>query len=201
MDFVISSVKLDGYKSRKKLLVNLAYENYTISKDGTLTDILTVIPTSIDVKNGNAEESKSEIQLVRSKIKKPTFFENGSSRTIIKLTFLAVTDVEKLFNSIDLESLGYKGQNLFSLLKKINMGVSAKGAEAMMSVEDFVYKSTNVEYFEVEFSVGSILLEGDDKVIEVQTGLTSKSDYNVNLGDGSKLLLGTTFLRPPYDYE
>jgi hypothetical protein len=203
MTFAISSKKLDGYETKKKVIIDLAYKNYPIIENKVLTDVLTVIPTKVDVKQGGGKESKTEIQLVSSKIKKLTSINNnGSSETVIKMTFMAVTDVEKLFNNIDLKDLNYKGHDLGYLLKKLSIGVSKKGAGGSMGIEDFIYEDSNVEYFDIELSVRSILLEGDDKVIEIQSGISSKNnDFNVYFEDKSKFLSGRTFCRPPYDYE
>ncbi|MGH1338579.1 MAG: hypothetical protein ACRBFS_20865, partial [Aureispira sp.] len=197
IDLVISSSKIEKHTNRKKLLVDLAYKNYPISKDGKLLDILTVVPTNILVEEGSNKESKSKVELVNAKIRKTETHESGSATTTIRLTFMAVTDIEKLFNSVNMKDLDYKGYDLSSLLKKINGGVSVKGAGVMMGVEDFIYQSTNVEYFEVEFTVGSALVNGKDRVIELQTGLSCNDNtFQVTFSDGSQFLQGATFLKP-----
>jgi len=113
-----------------------------------------------------------------------------------------VTDVEKLFGSIDMKYLRSEGHDLGYLLKKLSLDISKKGVGVSIGIEDFIYENSNVEYMTIEFTLRGVLLEGDNKIIELQTGLTSKtSGFNVYFEDKSAFISGKTFFRPPYDYE
>jgi len=202
MNFVIDSEKLGVYRVKKTIMIDLTYKNYAILKDKTLMDVFTIVPTKVDVKDKSGKNSKTEIQLVRSKIKNTSLNNSGSSETVIKMTFMVVTDVEKLFGSIDMKYLRSEGHDLGYLLKKLSLDISKKGVGVSIGIEDFIYENSNVEYMTIEFTLRGVLLEGDNKIIELQTGLTSKtSGFNVYFEDKSAFISGKTFFRPPYDYE
>ncbi len=176
----------------------LAYKNYPASEKGQLEDYLVLLPTQARVTADSGKASKSSIELVKATIS----YGGGSYGTPVKFLFMAVTDVEKFFNSIDLKDINYKGQDLSGLLKMINVGVKVKSAGAMIGAEDLIYKSSNVDYFEVELLVKSMLSKNENKLIDLQTAISCKNNtYKISFEDGATYISGRTYLKPKYEYQ
>ncbi len=202
----------------KRLLIKLKYENYPIVKDGKVEDVICAVPTSVKLLADSSEPSKLSVQLVDSVIKRTKSYKTGGSYTVIRLKFMAVKDVEKLFNSIDTEALKIKGFDIMHTLKKFsvslsaemgkktvskNGGVKASASTGSFSISDFIYESTNVDYFDVEVKIQSVVevTKGSSKGIKLNAFINADGEPNWTAKFEKDVEMLSTRYNPKYNYK
>lgn len=201
LNFVVQlrSDKIDKGLLFQRLLIDLEYKNYPVEKDGKIKDFLFVVPTKLSCLT-EKNESTSQISLIKSRIRKPIISKTLCD-TEIQLKFLVVTNIEKLFNALNIKDIG--GYDLSFLLKKLSLKGGKGPIGINVGIEDVLYNNEYTYYVDVSLRVNN-LLNSENQGIQLSCYLESKNtqEWKVAFKTNEQTFLkNNRWIIPPYEYK